>query len=184
MVTEKNTKLVILDRDGVINLQSKAYIKSVDEWVAIESSLTAIARLNKAGYKVAIATNQSGLARGYFSEDELHRMHQKMDQLLAKVGGHIDAVEFCPDHPDNPGPNRKPNPGMLNKHLERFNATPKQTWFVGDSRSDIDCAINADCIPALVLTGDGKETQAEDGLPNDLAIFDNLAEFVEKLLAT
>lgn len=175
-------KFIILDRDGVINQESDDYIKSPQEWIAIPSSLTAIAKLNRANYKVAVATNQSGIARGYFSEADLILMHKKMDAELAKVGGHIDAIEFCPDHPDNAGSNRKPNPGMLNKLIQQFNADARDTYFVGDSICDIQCAINAGCKPALVLTGNGKKTQKKSGLPENLPVFDTLEHFVDELL--
>lgn len=175
-------KLVILDRDGVINRDSDNYIKNPDEWVPFESSLRAIARLNRAGYKVGVATNQSGIARGYYDAVTLAMIHKKMELELAKVGGHIDALEYCPDHPDNPGADRKPNPGMANRLLELFNAVPQETWFVGDTKADIGCAINAGCKPALVLTGKGKRTQKSGELPSELAIFDDLDTFVTQLL--
>ncbi len=175
-------KLIILDRDGVINLDSDQYIKSPEEWIPIESSLRAIARLNRAGYKVAIATNQSGISRGYFDTVTLAMMHKKMEMALAHVGAHIDALEFCPDHPDNPGPDRKPNPGMVNKLLKLFEVNPKETWFVGDAISDIKCAINADCKPALVLSGKGDKTKVNKELPKDTPIFDTLCDFVDNLL--
>ena len=181
-MSSESNKLIILDRDGVINLDSDNYIKSMDEWIAIESSLTAIARLNRAGFKVAVATNQSGISRGYFDLNTLTLMHKKMEMLLANVGGNIDALEFCPDHPDNAGPDRKPNPGMANKLLSLFNADPAQTWFVGDSISDVHCALNAGCRPALVLTGKGERTLLNPDLPKDVPIFSDLQAFVSELL--
>ncbi len=178
-------KLIILDRDGVINLDSDDYIKSPEEWIPIESSLKAISRLNKAGYWVAIATNQSGIARGYFDHTTLALMHKKMELALAHVGGHIDAIEYCPDHPDNPSHNRKPNPGMLEKLLQQFSVEPSETWFVGDSASDLECAINANCKPALVMTGKGKRTlsKSKGKLPEQVKCFDDLHAFVEHLQA-
>jgi len=173
--------LIILDRDGVINLDSDDYIKSEQEWIPIDSSLRAIAKLNKKGFKVAIATNQSGLSRGLFDELTLTLMHKKMEFSLANVGGHIDAIEYCPDHPDNPGPNRKPNPGMIFKLLESFSAKAQDTWFVGDSISDIDCAIRAQCKPVLVLTGKGKRTLQNQSLADNIPVFDNLDDFVDSL---
>lgn len=182
-MTETN-KLIILDRDGVINLDSDDYIKSPEEWIPIDSSLRAIAQLNRAGYKVGVATNQSGIARGYFDEITLTTMHKRMEMRLAEVGAHIDALEYCPDHPDNAGPNRKPNPGMANKLLALFAAVPRETWFVGDSKSDIESAINAGCKPALVLTGKGGRTLKK--LPSDhqIPVFNNLADFVNNLLSS
>jgi len=178
----KKAKLIILDRDGVINLDSDSYIKSPDEWVGIDSSFRAIAKLNRAGYKVAIATNQSGIARGYFDRLTLTMIHKKMEMALAQVGAHIDALEFCPDHPDQAGPDRKPNPGMINKLSTLFNIDVGDIIFVGDTTSDIQCAVNAGCKPVLVLTGKGKRTIEKGNLPADLAIFENLELFVESLL--
>ncbi|MET1255716.1 D-glycero-beta-D-manno-heptose 1,7-bisphosphate 7-phosphatase [Aliikangiella maris] len=178
----QTSKLIILDRDGVINLDSDDYIKSPDEWVAIESSLRAIGRLNDAGFRVGVATNQSGIARGYFDHVTLAMMHKKMSLALSQVGAHVDAIEYCPDHPEQAGPDRKPNPGMAHKLLQQFNADPSQTWFVGDSQSDIQCAVNAGCKPVLVLTGKGQRTQAKGKLPKDLPIFENLSAFVDALL--
>ena len=180
-MTNQN-KLIILDRDGVINLDSDSYIKNPDEWTPIESSLRAIAELNRAGYKVAVATNQSGISRGLFDTVTLAMMHKKMELELAKVGAHIDALEYCPDHPDNPGPDRKPNPGMLNKLLSLFEVAAEETWFVGDSISDIQCGLNAGCKPALVLSGKGKRTLKNNKLSNDIPVFDSLNDFVRRLL--
>ncbi len=177
-------KLIILDRDGVINLDSDHYIKSPDEWIPIESSLRAIAKLNQAGYKVAVATNQSGIARGMFDTVTLAMMHKKMEMELAKIGAHIDALEYCPDHPDNPGPDRKPNPGMVNKLLVLFGAKPENTWFVGDSISDIQCALKSKCKPALVLSGKGERTLKKDNFPSSTPVFNDLQSFVNSLLET
>jgi len=178
----KSNRLIILDRDGVINLDSDDYIKSEEEWIPIQSSLLAIAKLNRAGYKVAIATNQSGISRGYFDSITLAMIHKKMEQSLASVGAHIDALEYCPDHPNDAGPNRKPNPGMLNTLIKLFNVNAEDTWFVGDSLSDIQCALNANCRPALVLTGKGNKTKQNNKLSNNLAIFEDLDAFVKNLL--
>lgn len=174
--------LIILDRDGVINYDSEHYIKNPDEWIPIESSLSAIARLTEAGYKIGVATNQSGISRQYFTESTLAQMHKKMLQLVQQKGGCIDAIEYCPDHPDNPGPDRKPAPGMALKLLKRFKAQPDQTWFVGDTISDINCAINAGCKPVLVLTGKGQKTLLSPGLDPAIPVFEDLNSFVEQLL--
>ncbi len=176
-------KLIILDRDGVINQDSDQYIKSPEEWVPIESSLRAIALLNRNGYKVAIATNQSGLARKLFDTATLAVIHKKMEMHLSQVGAHIDALEYCGDHPDNPGPNRKPNPGMIIKLLNLFKADPSETWFVGDSISDLKCASIAGCRSALVLTGKGRKTLMDSTLDKNTPSFENLDRFVERLIA-
>lgn len=178
-----NTQLIILDRDGVINHDSDDYIRSPADWLPISGSAEAIAKLNNAGYHVAVATNQSGLSRGYFDLTILAEIHQKMHDLLAESGAYIDQLEFCPDHPDKPGPNRKPAPGMVLKLLTDFNANPEDTWFVGDSISDVRCALNAGCKPALVLTGKGQETVSKSEFQAlDVPVFDSLAVFTELLL--
>ncbi|MGB0494800.1 MAG: D-glycero-beta-D-manno-heptose 1,7-bisphosphate 7-phosphatase [Kangiellaceae bacterium] len=174
-------KLVILDRDGVINYDSDLYIKSPEEWEAIESSLRAIARLNAADYKVAVATNQSGIGRGMFNAITLATIHKKMEMELASVGAHIDALEYCPDHPDQAGENRKPNTGMIKKLLTLFDVPASEVWFIGDSKTDIECALKIGCQPILVLTGKGKKTI--ELISNErVRVFDNLAKAVDNLL--
>lgn len=177
----KENKLVILDRDGVINYDSDFYIKSPEEWKPIEPSLRAIAKLNRAGYKVAIATNQSGIGRGMFDSVTLAMIHKKMEMALANVGAHIDAIEYCPDHPDNAGPNRKSQPGMLNSLINQFDADPSATWYIGDSITDLECAINANCQPVLVLTG--KEKQEINRFDNKNVLnFNDLSAAVDEIL--
>lgn len=179
----RNTNaLIILDRDGVINVDSDRYIKSPEEWIPIESSLRAIGKLNRAGYKVSVATNQSGIARGMFDAVTLATIHKKMEVELAKVGAHIDALEYCSDHSDSPGPDRKPNTGMIDKLLTLFKAEPSETWLVGDSISDITCAYQASCKPALVLTGKGKATKIDKDFPKNTLVFKNLDAFVKHLV--
>jgi D-glycero-D-manno-heptose 1,7-bisphosphate phosphatase len=177
-----NKPLIILDRDGVINFDSDHYIKSEDEWLPIESSLTAIADLTKRGYNIAIATNQSGLARNYFTLDTLFAIHQKMLNIIEAKGGKISAIEYCPDHPELAGPDRKPAPGMLLRLLDTFQASPKETWFVGDSLSDINCAINAGCKPILVLTGKGIKTLSSSKFDSVVPVFDDLLSFTKSIL--
>jgi D-glycero-D-manno-heptose 1,7-bisphosphate phosphatase len=174
--------LIILDRDGVINYDSDHYIKAVDEWRPIESSLDAIAKLTKAGYSIAVATNQSGLSRGLLTVAVLDKIHKKMLIAIKACGGRIDAIVYCPDHPDNAGPDRKPAPGMALRLLSQFEADPEKTWFVGDSISDIQCAISAGCKPVLVLTGKGSKTQHSSQLGSDVPIFDNLNSFVNSIV--
>lgn len=143
-------KLVILDRDGVINYDSPDFIKSPDEWRAIPGSLEAIALLNKAGINVAIASNQSGLARGYFTEETLQKIHQKMLDELKQYGGHIDKIFYCPHGPDDDCSCRKPNPGMLLAAFQYFNIEPDEACFVGDSQRDIEAAKRAACHSVLI----------------------------------
>ena len=138
-------KLIIFDRDGVINYDSHEYIKSPEEWHAIPGSLEKIVRLNKAGCKIAVASNQSGIARGLYSEATLQKIHQKMQDELTKIGGHIDAIAYCPHHPDENCACRKPKPKMLLDLMRQFNVTPKETLFIGDKETDRKAAKAAGC---------------------------------------
>jgi D-glycero-D-manno-heptose 1,7-bisphosphate phosphatase len=175
-------KLIILDRDGVINHDSDDYIKSPDEWVPIPGSLQAIARLNKAGYKVAIASNQSGIARGYYSLETLSQMHQKMDNLLAEVGGRIDYIAFCPHGPDDGCACRKPKPGMLLEIAKNYSIEPEFVTFVGDTASDKKAAEAANMHFVLVKTGKGKTTLASKNHNSDCCVHDSLEAFVDSKL--
>ena len=176
-------KLIILDRDGVINEDSDNYIKSAKEWIPIPGSIEAIAELTKAGYMIAIATNQSGLARGLFDTDSLAAMHHKMIQLVENSGGKIESLKFCPHHPDDHCDCRKPKPGMLNAILTEFNVQPKDSWFVGDTLKDIQAGSMAGSNTALVKTGKGMKTLATgEGLENT-AVFDDLSAFCKHILA-
>ena len=153
-------KLIILDRDGVINQDSDAFVKSPDEWIALPGSLQAIARLTQAGWKVVVATNQSGLARGLFDMDTLNAIHAKMRRELAAAGGSIDAVFLCPHGPDDNCVCRKPLPGMFEQIGARYDADLNDVPAVGDSLRDLQASSAAGCAPWLVLTGNGAKTQA------------------------
>jgi D-glycero-D-manno-heptose 1,7-bisphosphate phosphatase len=177
-------KLIILDRDGVINYDSDAFIKSPAEWVPIPGSLEAIARLKQAGYRVIVATNQSGVARGYFDVMTLNAIHQKMHAAAQAVGGEIDAVFFCPHAANDNCDCRKPKPGMLYAIAKRFNVSLKGVPAVGDSLRDLQSGFVAGCQPYLVLTGKGEKTLAKGGLPPGAAIYPNLAAVVDHLLCT
>ena len=174
-------KLVILDRDGVINEDSDAYIKSPDEWQPISGSLEAIARLNQAGYQVVVATNQSGIARNLFTLDTLNEIHLKMHRHLAEAGGNIEAIFFCPHLTDDCNC-RKPRPGMFYSIAKRLNISLAGVPAVGDSLRDLQAAISAGARPILVLTGKGKKTIKELEGFGDVPIYDNLANFVDDLL--
>ena len=177
-------KLIILDRDGVINQDSDDYIKSPDEWIPIPGSLDAIARLNHAGYSVAIASNQSGIARGYFSLETLAAMNVKMNELLSQLGGRIDAMFFCPHGPKDGCDCRKPRPGMLTDIGNRFQAELGDVMFVGDNINDVKAAKAAGAKPVLVRTGKGEQTVgilAEHRL-NGIPVYDDLAGLVNTLL--
>lgn len=175
-------KLVILDRDGVINEDSDEYIKSVDEFRFIPGSLEAIARLNQAGYRVAVATNQSGLARGYFDLDTLNSMHGKLRRALAAVGGHIEMIAFCPHGPDDQCACRKPLPGLLREIGERLGQDLAGVPCVGDSLRDIEAARCVGASPILVRTGKGERTLAKTDALQGVPVYRDLSEAVDTLL--
>jgi len=176
-------KLVILDRDGVINADSDQFIKSPDEWHALPGSLEAIARLNQAGYRVVVASNQSGIGRGLFDMNALNAMHAKMHRGLAAVGGRIDAVFFCPHTANDQCECRKPKPGMLRTIIERFGVEAQDTPMVGDSKRDLEAAAVLGMPTHLVLSGKGKKTQAAGGLPAGTQIHNDLRSFALDFLA-
>ncbi len=177
-------KLIILDRDGVINEDSDDYIKSPEEWIPIPGSLDAISRLNHAGYAVAVASNQSGIARGYFDLETLSAMHNKMEDMLSQIGGRVDAMFFCPHGPKDDCDCRKPKPGLLNEIGNRFQTGLKNVMFVGDTVKDIMAAEAAGATPVLVKTGKGEHTLnqlAEHDLDH-IPVYDDLADVVTTLL--
>jgi D-glycero-D-manno-heptose 1,7-bisphosphate phosphatase len=174
-------KLVILDRDGTINHDSDQYIKSPAEWRPIKGSIEAIARLSRAGYRVVVATNQSGIARGLFDTATLIAINATMQRAAAQSGGRIDAVFFCPHAADASCECRKPKPGMLLEIGTRFNVSLNEVYMVGDARRDVDAAAAAHARPVLVLTGKGESTRAEGGLPPGTLVFPDLASFAEHI---
>lgn len=175
-------KLILLDRDGVINKDSDAFIKSPDEWIPLPGSLEAIARLNQAGYHVVVCTNQSGIARGKFSMMTLNAIHQKMHAAAQEVGAEIDAVFFCPHAADDNCDCRKPKPGMLQAISQRYDVDLKGVPMVGDALRDLQAGFVAGCKPYLVLSGKGEKTRASGGLPPSTEIFADLAAVVDDLL--
>ena len=175
-------KLIILDRDGVINQDSDAFIKSPDEWIPIPGSLEAIARLNQAGYRVVVATNQSGIARRLFDMATLNAIHQKMHAAILAAGAEIDTVFFCPHMSDENCDCRKPKPGMLHEIAKRFDVSLKGVPTVGDSLRDLQAGFISGCVPYLVMTGKGEKTQKNGGLPPGTTIHSNLAAVVDSLL--
>ena len=174
-------KIIVLDRDGVINLDSEQFIKKPEEWKPIPGSLEAIARLNESGWRVVIASNQSGLGRGLFDMDTLNAINEKMTKALGQVGGRIDAIFFCPHTADSTCDCRKPKPGMFLQIAERFNADMKGVPVVGDSLRDLQAGAAVGCKPYLVLTGKGIKTQADPALPEGTEIFPDLAAVVAHL---
>lgn len=176
-------KIIVLDRDGVINIDSDQFIKSPDEWKPIPGSLEAIARLNEAGWRVVVASNQSGVGRGLFDMDTLNAIHEKMVKAIAQAGGRLDAIFFCPHAADSTCACRKPKPGMLLQIAERFNVDLKGMPAVGDSLRDLQAGVAVGCKPYLVLTGKGAKTQSDPELPEGTEIFPDLAAVVAQLTA-
>jgi D-glycero-D-manno-heptose 1,7-bisphosphate phosphatase len=175
-------KLIVLDRDGVVNFDSDQFIKSPDEWKPIPGSLEAIARLNQAGYRVVLATNQSGIGRGLFDMATLNAIHDKMHKALAQVGGRIDALFFCPHAADSKCECRKPKPGMFEEISKRFNMELDGVPAIGDSLRDLQAAVALGAQPILVRTGKGEKTLASGNLPEGTLVFSDLAEAVQHLI--
>ena len=175
-------KLIILDRDGVINYDSDQFIKNPEEWKPIPGSLEAIARLCQADYRVVVATNQSGVGRGLFDMHTLNAIHDKMHKAVALAGGRIDAIFYCPHAADADCHCRKPKSGMLEDIATRYNANLKGVPSVGDSLRDLTAAAKMGMQPILVLTGKGTKTQAAGGLPEGTLVYPDLAAAVATLV--
>ncbi len=175
-------KLIILDRDGVINHDSDQFIKNPEEWKPIPGSLEAIARLSQADYRVVVATNQSGIGRGLFDMPTLNAIHDKMNKSCALAGGRIDAVFFCPHTNDANCSCRKPKSGMLEEIATRYGVSLKGVPAVGDSLRDLQAAARLGAQPILVLTGKGTKTQATGGLPEGTLIYPDLAAVAAALV--
>lgn len=180
------TKLLILDRDGTINVDSDEYIKSPAEWSAIPGSLEAIARLNHAGWHVVVVTNQSGLGRGVFEVSDLNAIHSLMHHKLAEHGGRIDAVFYCPHTPDDACQCRKPQPGLLQAVAQRYGVALEGIPVVGDHLRDLVAATSVGCEPHLVLTGKGapyKGRPLPETFPSNTRVHEDLAAFADFLIA-
>jgi len=176
-------KLAILDRDGVINFDSDHYIKSPAEWRPIPGSIEAIARLHQAGYRIAVATNQSGIGRGLFDMATLNAINDKMMEMVFRQGGRIDALFFCPHTATEECGCRKPRTGMYEEIAARFHTDLKGMPAVGDSLKDLQAAEAVGAQPILVLTGKGAKTREEGGLPRKTLVFEDLAEASRYLVA-
>ena len=176
-------KLVVLDRDGVINHDSEQFIKTPDEWRAVPGSLEAIARLHHAGYRVVVATNQSGIGRGLIDMAAFNAINEKMHRALALVGGRIDALFYCPHTADTGCECRKPRCGMLKEIGTRFGVDMAGVPCIGDSLRDLQCAEGVGGQPMLVLTGKGEKTLREGNFPKNTLIFPDLAFAAAALLA-
>ncbi|WP_324779344.1 D-glycero-beta-D-manno-heptose 1,7-bisphosphate 7-phosphatase [Thiobacillus sedimenti] len=175
-------KLIILDRDGVINFDSDQFIKSPDEWRPIPGSLEAIARLTREGWRVVVATNQSGLARGLFEMATLNAIHAKMHKAVAQAGGRIDAVFYCPHAADMNCGCRKPKSGLFEEIAARYGRDLHGVPAVGDSLRDLLAAASVGARPMLVRTGKGEKTLAAGGFPEGTPVFADLSEAVDHLL--
>lgn len=177
-------RYILLDRDGVINHDSEAFIKSPDEWLSIEKSLDAIALLNQQGFRVVVITNQSGLARGLFDEKTLNAIHDKMCHAVEQKGGKIETIYFCPHQAKDLCECRKPKAGLLKKFATDYHVNLKETSFIGDSLRDIQAAKAGGANPILVKTGNGKKTlQDNPELSSSLLIFENLYDAAKFLIA-
>ncbi|MBN3859482.1 D-glycero-beta-D-manno-heptose 1,7-bisphosphate 7-phosphatase [Neisseriaceae bacterium PsAf] len=174
-------KLVILDRDGVINKDSDTFIKSPDEWIPIPNSADAIAFFNQYDYLVAVATNQSGISRKLFTIHDLNQIHSKMLKHIKNAGGEIEGIWFCPHSEKDNCQCRKPKTGLVDDILQRLNIEAGETYMVGDSLRDLQCIHEAGGIPVLVLTGKGKKTLSESELPENTLVYDDLWTFAQDI---
>ncbi len=174
---------IILDRDGVINFDSMEYIKSPDEWHPIPGSLPAIAQLNRHGYRVLVATNQSGVARGYYDIEMLDRIHEKMMYELAAVGGYVEEIFFCPHHPEDKCGCRKPQTGLIEQIQAKYPIVLTETYFIGDSSTDMYVAQAMGCLPLLVRTGNGERVLATHPEFKNILHFIDLAAAVEYVIS-
>lgn len=175
-------KFIVLDRDGVINEDSDEYIKSPDEFIPIAGSLEAIARLSQAGWRIAVATNQSGIARGYYDLATLQRIHDKLYRQLSQLGGQIEAIFFCPHGPDDDCNCRKPKPGLFQEIENRLQVSLEGAPAVGDSLRDLQAAQAVGAKPILVRTGKGERTIAKGKGLEGIPVYDDLAGVVDALL--
>ncbi|NCX93513.1 MAG: D-glycero-beta-D-manno-heptose 1,7-bisphosphate 7-phosphatase [Gammaproteobacteria bacterium] len=176
-------RVVIIDRDGVLNVDRADYIKSIAEWRSIPGSLEAIAKLNKAGVKVAVATNQSCIGKGILTHDQVHEIHAHLREELAKVNGHIDYIAMCPHAPSDGCHCRKPLPGLLHEIALHFRVSLKNVPFVGDNIRDVEAARTAGATPVLVKTGHGEQMlQMHHEDLQDVRVFPDLSAFVTEYL--
>lgn len=175
-------KIIVLDRDGVINEDRDDFVKNAAEWVILDGAANAIANLTQGGWRVVVATNQSGLGRGLFDMEALNAMHEKMLRYVHRAGGRIDGIFFCPHHPDEQCQCRKPAPGMLLDIAARFGVRPESLTLIGDSLRDLEAVVAVGGQPILVKTGKGAATLRKGGLPDHCPVFADLAEAAEWLM--
>ena len=184
-------KLIILDRDGTINEDRDDYVKSAEEWVPIEGSLEAIARLNEAGFHVVIASNQAALGKGLIDMTALNAMHSKMNKLLAAKGGRIDAIFFCPHTDADKCDCRKPKAGLFHQIALRYGLAEDEAHpmplkgvpVIGDTLRDLQAGSSLGTTPYLVLTGKGRATQLDPALPKATQVFADLAQAASAIIA-
>ncbi len=181
--------LLVLDRDGVVNQDSDDYIRSLQDWVPIPGSIEAIARLSRAGYRVAIASNQSGLNRGYFSLDDLESIHRRLSSMVEEQGGSIAGIFYCPHRPDENCDCRKPATGLLRAIEQQLGEPLAGCYFIGDSLKDLQAGQAMGCKPVLVLTGKGLLTRdrlaagdTDLTAARDIPVYENLARAAEAIL--
>lgn len=175
-------KLIILSRDGVINQHRSEFVTTPDEWVAIDGSLNALAKLHQAHFRVVVATNQPGIMLGKLSISNLNAIHQKMHAEVEAAGGQIEAIFFCPHTADAGCTCRKPSPTMLKDIADRFDVRLDEVVYVGDTMNDMQAAREVGCHPYLVLTGQGGDTYKAGNLPDEAHVRVNLAAVVKELL--
>lgn len=173
-MTSTHYKLILLDRDGTINHDEEGYIGDPDKWQAINGSLQAIAELNQMGIKVAVISNQSGLGRGLFNEQQLQAVHNKMAAQLQKLNAHVDKIFYCPHHPNENCHCRKPKPYLLAHAQQHFGCELHEMAMIGDSLCDMIAARNHGCDAYLVLTGHGQKTLNEMDKTSNIYIHDDL----------
>jgi len=177
-------RLVVLDRDGVINEDSKAFVKSAEEWIPLPGSIDAVASLSRSGFTIAVASNQSGLARGLLDRRALRAMHRKLRRLVAARGGRVDRIVVCPHGPDDDCSCRKPRPGLLRRLARHYGIAMDDVPVIGDSLRDLEAAAAAGAQPILVRTGNGRKTEAQlHGELADVAVYDDLAAAARSLIA-
>ena len=172
------TRLILLDRDGVINFDSPDYIKSPAEWLPLPGALQAIVQLRHAGRRVAVCTNQAGIGRGLFTLPDLQAIHGKMLDELRALGADLDGLVFCPHQPSDDCECRKPKPGMLLAMMQQLTSKPAETCFVGDSLKDVEAALSAGCEPILLRTGNGRDCEPAARELGVGRVYDDLAHFV------
>ena len=181
-MSDNQPRIVVLDRDGVINHESAAYIKSTEEWEPLPGSLDAIATLCHAGFIVTVATNQSGVGRGFLTAETLDAIHEKMIDGVKAAGGNIDGIFICPHRPDEGCRCRKPNPGMLHQVADKFSCRPADMLVIGDSIRDLQAAEAVGARPILVRTGNGQKAEKLLAGNSPVRVFGNLADAARALI--